>query len=81
MACAIKLPDKNPCLNIPTHHWGPVEFCCQHFDLFVQGLLDIRDAIAERRHEDFVNEYNQQTKRTSVIPFAPCNTEKKKEDK
>jgi hypothetical protein len=79
MACAIKQTDGSACLKTPTHHWGAVEFCCDHFDQFVSGLFETRGAISEeRKHLEIVEEYNRRTKRTSVIPGAPCDSEKKK---
>lgn len=77
MGCVFKNPDKSECLKPATHHWGPVEMCCDHFDLFVDGLLDLKDAIQERRHTEIVEEYNRKCKRPSVLPGAPCDSEKK----
>ena len=77
MGCAIRLPDKSSCTKVATHRWGPVEFCCEHFDQFVDGLFDLRDAFRARRHIHIVEEYNRRTNRTSVIPGANCDSEKK----
>jgi len=79
MACAIKNTDHTPCGNPPTHHWGIVEFCCNHFDQFVATLFETKGGIDERRHIEIVEEYNRRTGRTSVIPGADCESEKKRE--
>ena len=76
--CGFSIGSGNKCGNPACHHWGSVVFCCDHFDQFVAGLFDTRAAVNERRHVDVVEEYNRKTKQTSVIPGAPCDSEKKK---
>jgi hypothetical protein len=56
-----------------------VEFCCNHFDKFVATLFETKGGIDERRHIEIVEEYNRRTGRTSVIPGADCESEKKRE--
>lgn len=51
--------------------------CCDHFDAFVAGMLDLNEAIRDRRHSDFVAEYAKKTQRASVIPGADCDSKKK----
>jgi hypothetical protein len=77
MGCAIKRPDKSACPKPAAHRWGTVEFCCEHFDLFVEGLLDLKKAVQERRHIDMVEEYNRKTKRSSLIEGAKCEAFKR----
>jgi hypothetical protein len=84
VGCAIKMPDGSPCLWPPNHHWGKVEFCCEHFDRFIEGLFDLKTAVEVEKgqykpsHLELIEEYNRRTKRTSVIPGAACDAEKKK---
>jgi len=74
--CEIKAENGGDCPNRAAHHWGAVYFCCAHFDQFLTGLLDLKEAVKERRHIDLVEEYNRQCKRPSVIPGAKCDAEK-----
>lgn len=77
MGCTFRNPDKTVCGKPAFHNWGPVLMCCDHFDAFVAGMLDLNEAIRDRRHSDFVAEYAKKTQRASVIPGADCDSKKK----
>jgi hypothetical protein len=72
------MADGGKCPVPASHQWGTVNFCCTHFDQFVTGLLDLKEAVNERRHLDIIEEYNRRTKRPSQIPGSHCDAEKKK---
>ncbi len=79
MGCAIKMPDGTDCPRTVTHHWGPVQFCCDHFDYFVWGSIIHRIEEGEKpNHLEVVEEYVRRTGRSSVIHGATCNSEKKR---
>ena len=79
MGCTFRNPDKRECGNPASHKWGPVAMCCDHFDQFVAGLLDLKDAITERRHIDIVEEYNRRMKpfNQSTAIGTDCKAKKK----
>ena len=70
------MADGTDCPIPASHFWGPVGFCCAHFDQFALGILrlqDIPSAYTEHpRHIEIVEEYNRQCKRSSLIPGAKC---------
>lgn len=74
--CSIKMADGTDCPIPAAHFWGPVGFCCAHFDAFALTILRLRDLPAayvhSPRHIDIVEEYNRQCGRTSLIPGAKC---------
>lgn len=86
--CNHKMDDGSNCATPASHYWGPAEFCCLHFDGFIEGLFGLKDAVREeielrsaerqRSHTELLEEYNRRTKKTSTIPGAPCDSEKPK---
>jgi hypothetical protein len=87
MPCSIKLKNGNPCPAKVTHRWGSeewhVDFCCEHFDLFTEGLLDWarRRDITELKpnHIEIVSEYTRQCHRSSLSEGSDCESEKERE--
>ncbi len=79
-----KFPDGSECPRIATHFWGNergrVEYCCVHFDMLLRDILgmDMQKEVV-KSHPEMVEEYNRRTKHTTVIPGAPCDSEKKKD--
>lgn len=81
MGCAIKMPDGSDCTRPVTHHWGPVQFCCDHFDYFVWGsIIERVEEGRKPRHLEIVEEYVKRTGKDSVIPGAPCEAEKDRDN-
>jgi hypothetical protein len=72
------MPDGSPCEKPVTHFWGTVEFCCEHFDAFVWGSIVPGKGEYKPSHLEMIEEYNRRTGRTSMIPGAACDAEKKK---
>jgi hypothetical protein len=72
MGCAIRHKDGSACLTPLSHHLGPVEFCCEHFDRFVEGLLDINLGAKPQTHIEIVHEYNRQVERDSLFSDTDC---------
>jgi len=82
MGCAIKNRDGSECKNPVSHHWGTVEFCCEHFDSFVWGsIVPRREKEKEYKpsHLEIIQEYESRTGRDCKLPGTPCQAEKKKE--
>jgi hypothetical protein len=78
MACGIRNPDGSACLKQATHHWGTVEFCCDHFDAFVWGSIIPERPSGKPQHIDIVEEYNLRTAQSSLIDGSTCDAEKKR---
>lgn len=70
--CSIKMEDGTDCPIPASHFWGPVGFCCTHFDHFAPTLFREKSLPQNPRHIDIVEEYNRQCRRTSLIPGAKC---------
>lgn len=77
MECCIRTKDGKLCELLATHHWGGVKFCCAHFDVFLEGMLELKDAVQFRLHDDFVSEYVRRTHRQHRIEGTVCEAEKK----
>lgn len=82
MICQMKGPDKiTRCPNPATHVWGPedestegyrVYFCCEHFSRFVAAMFTAHDIATIKKHYEFVQMYEERTKRTSRLIGAMC---------
>jgi hypothetical protein len=79
MGCDIKGPEGKPCEKPAVHQWGPVKFCCDHFSQFVEGMFDLKDAVQQRHHEEWVRLYEIETGRRSRILDMLCDPTKRKD--
>lgn len=74
--CSIRMADGSDCQIPASHCWGPVKFCCIHFDEFAMGILRVKNLSAAYtqipRHIDIVEEWKRQCKNTSLIEGAKC---------
>ena|SRR5579872_1557766 len=73
-ACQIK-PGGRACVKPGNHQWGPVVFCCDHFNEFVAGMLDLKDAVNAAQHRYFVQRFNSETRNTSLAEGSRCDAE------
>lgn len=61
------------CGESATHHWGPVRFCCDHFDQFIASMFDLNAEAHRELHREFVAMFELRTKqRSSRIYRAKC---------
>jgi hypothetical protein len=61
-----------PCTREPKHHWGPLLYCCQHFDRVVIALYDLSEEVKAARHREMVRLYEASTKKSSRIEGTKC---------
>jgi hypothetical protein len=54
------------------HMWGSLRMCCGHFDDLVEAMFEIRDAVREREHQDFMKIYESRTHKSSLAKEANC---------
>jgi hypothetical protein len=78
-SCTMKLADGSQCSLPACHHWGPVLFCCDHFDNFVYELLHLKTQVEKRKHIDILEEYDRQTSQSSLIAGTHCKADDKSE--
>jgi hypothetical protein len=76
LQCEMKMPDGSRCPELAVHHWGPVNFCCPHFDDLVMALYDLQGAVSENRHEALVQLYEQNSKHLSRMADLHCPEKK-----
>ena len=77
--CDMKNEQKEPCSLPAVHSWGPVHFCCHHFDMLVVALYDLNEAVSKRRHTDLVAIYEQQMGKSSRITEIMCALDRPKD--
>jgi hypothetical protein len=63
-----------PCGLPAPHKWGPIDLCCEHFDELVTAMFEIKGAIQDRQHQDFVKIYEERTHKSSLADGAECTT-------
>ncbi len=71
-ACDMKNEQKEPCSLPAVHTWGPVHFCCHHFDLLIAAMYDLNEAVSKRRHTDLVDLYEERTGKSSRMMDMGC---------
>jgi hypothetical protein len=62
-----------PCGLPAPHKWGPLDLCCGHFDELVTAMFEIKGAIQDRQHQDFVRIYEERTHKSSLAEGSTCN--------
>ena len=77
MNCDMKGTDGKPCQMAATHHWGPVQCCCEHFSRLVEGMFDLSEGVKLERHRYLVKFYEERAKILSlnsenILPEAQC---------
>lgn len=65
-----------PCGLPAAHKWGPLDLCCSHFDELVTAMFEIKGAVQDRAHQDFVRIYEERTHRSSFTEGSTCETKK-----
>lgn len=66
LECQIKTKGKQ-CGKAATHHWGPVRFCCDHFDQFIAAMFDLNAEANKEMHKEFVELFEHRTKHSSRL--------------
>lgn len=64
------------CRARANHQWGPLFFCCEHFDELVTAMFEIRGAMLDRQHADFVRIYEERTHKSSLAEGSACEEAK-----
>lgn len=59
------------------HVWGSLRMCCGHFDDLIEAMFEIRDAVRDREHQDFVKIYEDRTHKSAFLRGAHCDAKKK----
>jgi len=61
-----------PCANPATHRWGPLLYCCRHFDRVVIALYDLNEEFKAARHRELVRIYEANSRKFSQIEGTKC---------
>ena len=48
--------------------------CCGHFDDLVSAMFELREAVRERQHQDFVAIYEGRTYKNALAEGAKCES-------
>lgn len=52
--CDARTAPGQRCDRKASHTWSRARFCCEHFDSFVNSMLELKDALLTRHHADIV---------------------------
>ena len=67
--------DGKQCEAPASHKWGPLHYCCDHFDRLVVAMFEIRNAVAEEHHKRIVREFEERAKQSSRILGTQCKAD------
>jgi hypothetical protein len=55
------------CTARATHHWGITHSCCRHYDRITSLLIDLSQAVAERRHAELLALYEKYSRQIAKL--------------
>lgn len=65
--CDMREENGERCARQATHRWGYTYCCCPHYDRITALLLDLSQAVAERKHAELLALYENYSRQIAKI--------------
>jgi hypothetical protein len=78
--CEFSVVPGRKCGAPAPHLWGGLHLCCSHFDGLVATMSELREAIHDRIHQDFVENHDLPTHQSARLHVVPNRTYTQKID-